>query len=334
MPIDLDALSALIADRALVIVIALILDAILGGVLARLSWLRSERWAGRITGLLDRRLNRERRSDQARTIRGVAAIVMIAGLAAAAGVAAERLLEWAGFLSVTAMIVLVAAGFGQRRLIGPLAKAALFIATGQIAEARRALAPIMGRDTGHLDQHGLARAGVEAAAERLAFGMVAPAAWFMLFGLPGLFVQRAVDAADHLIGYRTARHQAFGLATARLNDALTLIPSLIAALLAALAAAFVPRGMPLAAAAALYRGPWRSPLRAALWPEAAFAGALGLALGGPRQYGTDRHFAPWVNPGGRARAEAADLRRALYLFIVSNLLLAGLALLIGLAAES
>lgn len=237
--------------------------------------------------------------------------------------AAQGLAKWLN-LAGLATVMLLSLALGQRRLVAPLASASRFLSVGQVAEARRALAPIMGRDPGPLDQHGIARAGVEAAAERLAFGMVAPAAWFMLFGLLGLFVQRAVDAADHLIGYRTARHRAFGLATAWLNDALTLIPSLIAALLAALATAFVPRGMQLAAAASLYRDAWRSPISAALWSEAAFAGALGLALGGPRQYGTDRHFAPWVNPGGRARAEAADLRRALYLFFVSNLLLAGL----------
>jgi adenosylcobinamide-phosphate synthase len=333
MSIDFDALSVLIPERAGYIVIALAVDAVLGGLIAKLGWLRAESWARRITGELDRRLNRELRSERARMVRGALTITVIVGLAAGSGVGIAWLVAWLDIRSL-ANAILLALALGQRRLISPLARGALYLAIDQVEDARKSLQPLMGRSTSGLDQHGLARASVEAAAERLAFGVVAPVVWFMLLGLPGLFVQRAVDATDREIGYRTARHASFGLATARLNDALGLLPALLAAGLAAFAAAFVPHGTPLGAAAALYRDPWRTPGRAALWPEAAFAGALGLALGGPRQYGGDQHFSPWVNAGGRARAEAADMRRALYLFLVASLLLAGLILLVAIAVGS
>lgn len=333
MPIDLAALLALIPERAGTIVIALAIDAILGGLLARIGWIGPDRWVASITSGLDRRLNREHRSERARAIRGGIAILVIVVFALGAGLLVDRLaagLDIVGFVS----IVLLALALGQRRLLGPVTRASIFLSIGQAHEASAALAPVMGRDTRPLDPHGLARAAIEATAERQAFGVVAPVCWFIVFGLPGLFVQRAVDTADQLIGFRTMRHAAFGLVTARLNDGLGLVPALIAAILTIVAAVFVPRGKPLAAFAALVRDPWRAPGRAALWPEASYAGALGLALGGPRHYGTNETFAPWVNANGRARAEATDMRRALYLFMLSSLLLAGLAALIGMAAAS
>jgi len=330
MLFHLDGAAAFLPELAGGIAIALTLEAILGGLLGRLAWWgRAETWAARFAAGLDRRLNREQRSARARTIRGVIGAITLIGLAGATGFLVGALAERLD-LAELFNIILLALALGQRRLIGPVVRTMALLAFGDLAAARAALKELMGRETDDLDPHGLGRAAVEACAERLAFGVVAPVVWFALLGLPGLFVQRAVDAADGVIGFKTPRHAAFGLATARINDALNLLPAMLAALLAVIAAAVVPQGTPLTAAGRLWRDPRRGPWRAAIWPEAAFAGALGLTLGGPRRYDSATQFAPWINPGGRARVDVADIRRALYLFIVADLLLIGLTSLLGL----
>ncbi len=88
------------------------------------------------------------------------------------------------------------------------------------AEAREAVARIVGRDTATLDEAGVARAALETLGENLSDGVVAPAFWFALGGLPGLVAYKVVSTADSMIGHRTPRHEAFGWAAARADDAL------------------------------------------------------------------------------------------------------------------
>ena len=101
---------------------------------------------------------------------------------------------------------------------------------------------------------------------------VNPLPWYLLFGLPGLLVYKTINTMDSMIGYRTARHAAFGMVAARLDDVLNYVPARIAAVMIVLASAFVPRGRPLSALRVLARDGCKHRSPNAGWPEAAMAG--------------------------------------------------------------
>jgi len=162
-----------------------------------------------------------------------------------------------------------------------------------LADGRRTVARIVGRDTTALDRAGVARAAIESAAENLSDGVVAPALAFVVFGLPGLMIYKITNTADSMIGHRTPRHEQFGWAAARFDDLLNWVPARLTAALILLAhGRFDP-------APVLRDGPLhRSPN--AGWPEAAMAVVLNVALSGPRSYNGVMTAFPWVWPEGRA----------------------------------
>ena len=161
----------------------------------------------------------------------------------------------------------------------------------------------------------MARAAIESVAENLSDGVVAPLFWFVLLGLPGMLAYKAVNTLDSMIGHRTPRHDAFGRFAARLDD----VANWPAARLTGLALCLVGGG---------WRVMWRDAGKTvspnAGWPEAAMAGAIGVALAGPRRYGEATVEAPWLGDG-RREATAADIHAALRIYR-----LAGIAIAIGL----
>lgn len=167
-----------------------------------------------------------------------------------------------------------------------------------LPEGRKAVSMIVGRDTANMDEAAVSRAAIESAAENLSDGVIAPAFWFMVGGLPLMLVYKITNTADSMIGHRTPRHEQFGWASARFDDLLNLIPARLTALMIALAHGWTdPK--PILRDAPLHRSP------NAGWPEAAMAVVLDVALSGPRSYhGQMREF-PWVHPAGN-RAPGAD----------------------------
>jgi adenosylcobinamide-phosphate synthase len=181
-----------------------------------------------------------------------------------------------------------------------------------LPEGRAAVSHIVGRNPASLDAPGVARAAIESLAENFADGVVAPAFWCAVGGLPGLVLYKAINTADSMIGHRTPRHEAFGWAAARLDDVVNLPASRLAALLL-LAAAALHRADPAGAWRAIWRDARRHRSPNAGWPEAAMAGALGLRLAGPRVYGAVRVEDGWMGDG-RAEAGPADITRGLRLY--------------------
>ena len=183
-----------------------------------------------------------------------------------------------------------------------------------LAQGREAVAHIVGRDPDSLDEHGVARAAIESAAENFSDGVVAPIIWFAVLGLPGLFFCKAVNTLDSMIGHRDSRFEHFGKFAARLDDGVNAIPARIAGLLIVITAAigFGTRGGR-AWSAAIDDAEKHRSINAG-WPEAAMAGALGLALAGPRHYRDFIVDDAWMNESGRADATAEDIRRALSLY--------------------
>ena len=158
-----------------------------------------------------------------------------------------------------------------------------------------------------------ARAAIESLAENFSDGIGAPAVWCAFLGLPGAVAYKAVNTADSMIGHRSERYRQFGRFAARLDDLVNLPASRLSAVWFVLAAITMPGASPAARPRAVRRDARRHRSPNAGWPEAAMAGALGLRLGGPRQYAEHYVDDPWMGDG-RAAATADDIGRALGLY--------------------
>ena len=301
------------------LVAALILDALLGE--PDWIWRRVPHpavLAGRAVGWLDARLNRGR----AQRAKGAAAVAVLVAGAMGLGWLLGRL-PLAGVVEAVVAAILLA----QRSLVDHVRAVACALRRDGVAAGRRAVGRIVGRDTGGMDEARIARAALESAAENLSDGVVAPAVWFALGGLPAMLAYKVVNTADSMIGYRTPRHARFGWAAARLDDLLNWIPARLTAGLILVATATRPGG--LAAEAARHRSP------NAGWPEAAMARALDVALAGPRSYDGRMQDFPFVHPAGRRDPGAADIERGVAVLWRSWAVLLGAAsLAAGLAAVS
>jgi adenosylcobinamide-phosphate synthase len=289
-------------------------------------------WIGRLIGLLDRRLNNDSNSDTRRRIGGVLMVLIVAAATGSAAYLLQYFLSGLPY-GLFAVALVASSLVAQRSLYRHVADVATALETGGVEAGRVAVAHIVGRDAAALDAAGVARAAIESLAENFSDAIVAPVLWMVIAGLPGAAVYKAINTADSMVGHLTKRHAAFGWAAARLDDLVNLPASRLAALLLMLGAATGQRFD----AGAAWRATWqdashhRSPN--AGYPEAAMAGALGLALAGPRIYdGVEVDDA--VMGFGRRDADAGDIRHALSLFRRADaaliLLLALLtALLIG-----
>ena len=159
---------------------------------------------------------------------------------------------------------------------------------GDLSEARRRVAMIVGRDTERLDEAGVARAAVESIAENLVDGVTAPLFFAAVFGPVGAIVYKAINTLDSTFGYKNERYARFGWASARIDDVANYLPARLTAPFVALAALLL-RERPAGALRILMRDRRRHASPNAGYTEAAFAGALGIELGGPSFYfGHDR----------------------------------------------
>ncbi len=179
-----------------------------------------------------------------------------------------------------------------------------------LGDGRMMVGRIVSRDTKTMDQSAVARSAIESGAENLSDGVMAPAFWFLIGGLPGLLIYKIVNTADSMIGYKTERHKDFGWAAARLDDVLNWVPARLTALLIAATHAGLGQWQAIKTDAKLHRSP------NAGWPESAMARALDVAVAGPRSYDGVMQDFPFVNPQGRKLLEADDVDaccRALWL---------------------
>jgi adenosylcobinamide-phosphate synthase len=241
-----------------------------------------------------------------------------------------------GPLGLLPLALLGSSLLAQRSLHDHVARVAEGLEQGGLAKGRKAVAMIVGRNPESLDEAGVARAAIESLAENFSDGVVAPAFWLGLGGLPGIALYKAANTADSMIGHKSERHLAFGWAAARFDDLINLPASRLTALLLVAAAALDADADAGAAFWAVRRDAAHHRSPNAGWPEAAMAGALGLRLAGPRIYGQTRVEDGWMGDG-RAEANADDIWRALRLYrracgLMWGLTAAGTAAAISLAA--
>lgn len=301
---------------ASVLLVAIAIDAVIGDP----DWL----WRrlphpvvlmGKIIQLLDEALNRAQDTATVRRIKGIAALVVIIAIAGGIGFGVRLLSDFAP-LAIILELLVVAMLLAQRSLYEHVDRVRAAFAIGGLAAARKAVAMIVGRDPETLDEAGVCRAAIESTAENFSDGIVAPAFWYLVAGLPGLLIYKMVNTADSMIGHRNEKYEAFGWAAARLDDVLNLVPARLSAVFIVIAAA-LRGGSPSGAAHAAWRDAHRHRSPNAGWPEAAMAGGLGLALAGPRVYGEHVVDDPWINAAGKQAAQPNDIGSALDVMVVA-----------------
>jgi len=285
-------------------------------------------WMGRLIAMLDHSLNHDGASFASRRAAGIVALLIVVAVTAAIACGLERgLLRLP--LGILPVAVLASSLIAQRSLHDHVAQVAAALEQRSLAAGREAVSRIVGRDPDALDEAAVARAAIESLAENFSDGVVAPVFWLAVAGLAGGAAYKAINTADSMIGHRTARHQAFGWAAARLDDLVNLPASRLAALLIVAAAALTSRNSAADAWHAVTRDAARHRSPNAGYPEAAMAGALGLALAGPRVYG-GIVVDDALMGNGRRNATAADIRAALALYRRADALLIGLAAAVAL----
>lgn len=288
-----------------VMLVALAIDAFLGwpkAVFAAIG--HPVTWIGALITRLDQWLNLEGTNDTDRRNAGIMVAALVTVVAALAGTLVVWLLP-GGVVGFVLQALLCWPLLAARSLYTHVAAVLRPLTARDLLGARAAVAQIVGRDTTHLGEAGIARGALESLAENASDGVIAPLFWGAIFGLPGVAAYKAINTLDSMIGHKSPRYLAFGWASAKLDDLVNLVPARLTALLFA-AVAPLPRVALrcMIADARKHRSPNGG------WPEAALAASLGVRLSGPRAYGAEVADEPWIN-GGAADPGAADLERGL-----------------------
>lgn len=280
-------------------------------------------WIGSLIALLDKKWNREQGSFSNREAKGVLALVVFLGVTVSIALTLQNVLLVLP-LGLLLVAIVGASLPAQKSLEQHVEAVATALESEGLEGGRRAVSMIVGRDPDQLDEAAVCRAAIESLAENFSDGIVAPSFWLGLLGLPGGAGYKAINTADSMIGHRTPRHEAFGWASARVDDLVNLPASRLTACLFIVAAVLVKGASPQGALRAVARDAKHHRSPNAGWPESALAGALGFALAGPRSYGGQMIQARFMGEGGRRNLTAADIRQALKLARVADALLIGL----------
>ena len=278
-----------------ILLLAIILDAALG----EPDWLWSRiphpiEVVGNGITWFDEALNKE-------PLQKLKGFVVVAILVFAAGISGWVLstLPDYGIIEVIVVAVLLA----HKSLVQHVMNVAIALAK-ELPLGRREVAKIVGRSTEHMHPSDVARAAIESAAENFSDGVIAPALWYLVFGLPGIIIYKAINTADSMIGYKTEKHNDFGFEAAKLDDIVNWIPARLTSLMLCLTSKPLDHMDTVLDDAPLHRSP------NAGWPEAAMASVLGIALAGPRYYDGHKTDDPYVNAKARHQLDPDDIRRA------------------------
>lgn len=300
-------------NTALILAAAMVLDSLAGE--PQWLWSRLPHPAvlmGRLINWFDVRLN----SGPLRRTKGVAVVIALVLLGALLG-------EFLSLFGPVVEVVVLAILLAQKSLVQHVQAVADGLRLS-LAQGRRSVAMIVSRDTSQMSQAAVARSAIESAAENLSDGVIAPAFWFLIGGLPGLLIYKFINTADSMIGYRSPKYLAFGWAAARLDDLLNWVPARLTALLIAIPAGVLALWSDIRSDARLHRSP------NAGWPEAAMARAIDVALAGPRAYdGVMQEFA-WVNKASAQNIGPAAIDSALGRLWQTWALMLAVTLLLGL----
>lgn len=311
------------SDRLLLLLLALIANAALGGPLSfyRAMGVRSP------VAIFDTfiraaevKLNREQRSAAEKKFRGGLLVAILASAALASGQVLDVTLAQLHLPGLAVALALLTLSLPVRRVYDEAVYIARDIDAGKLEDARKTARLAVARNIGSMDAAALARTAIEHLAESYAQRIVPPALAYLLFGFPGLLVTCLATRLAMLWPLENPRCAEFGTWGRRLFQIITWVPLRMATLLLVLSAGFAPRGNPVAAFKTILKTWGAGPHAARNLPLSAMAGGLGLTLGGPYSMQMSYVDAPWIE-GGPIKSTPADIRRALYLYAVACMLL-------------
>jgi adenosylcobinamide-phosphate synthase len=251
----------------------------------------------------------------------------VLAVAAPAALLHRRTRTWP-LAETAAVAATVWAVTGARSLHHEAERALVALSGHDLRSAREILPSLCGRDPSTLDTMEITRAVVESVAENTSDAVVAPLLWGAAGGIPGLVAYRAVNTLDAMVGHRSARYLRFGWASARLDDVANWVPARVTAALTAACAPLVRDGKPAAVLRIVHRDGGRHPSPNAGRCEAAFAGALGIRLGGTNVYDGVAEKRPELGEG--RSPEPGDIRRSILLSRAVTVSATALAVLIAL----
>ncbi len=292
-----------------ILLLAIMLDAVLG----EPAWLWSRvphpvQLVGNCIGWLDKVLN----VAPLQKLKGFVVLGILVVTAGAIGWILSALPDY-GVIEVIAVAVFLA----HKSLVQHV----LNVATALIQSlpaGRAEVGKIVGRTTSQMQPNDVVRGAIESAAENFSDGVIAPALWYLVLGLPGILIYKVVNTADSMIGYKTEKYGAFGYASAKFDDIVNWVPARVTAGLICLTSNPLKSLNVVLGDAALHRSP------NAGWPEAAMAAVLGIALAGPRIYDGKKVNYPYVNASARHQLVPKDIHRAVKTL---NIVWAGFAVL-------
>ena len=276
------------------LILAILLDALLGE--PRWLWSRLPHPAVVIGNIISKLSNLMNHAPQQRT-KGV---LLVLTLAIGGGITG-LFITWLGPI---ADVVTVAILLAHKSLVEHVSNVAQSLRMSLLS-GQRSVAMIVGRDTADMNTEQVSRAAIESMAENFSDGFVAPVFWFLVAGLPGIIIYKAINTSDSMIGYKNRTFKDFGWATARVDDVLNWIPARLSALCIWAITGFPVKWRLIAQNAKLHRSP------NAGWPEAAMAYALEISLSGPRSYEGQMQKFPWVNPIGRKNIGPSEIDNAI-----------------------
>lgn len=252
-------------------------------------------------------------------IAGILAVVTVVGITAASVAFAVGIAYLQHPLAGMAMsVAMLYFAIAPRDLADHAMAVCRALEAGDIPLARMKVSMMVGRDTSSLDAEGIARAAVESVAENSSDGVTAPLFYGLLFGPVGAWAYKAANTLDSMFGYRNERYREFGWASARFDDLLNVLPSRLTVLAVAAAACILRLG-PIDVFRSVRKGARLHESPNAGYPESAFAGALGVTLGGLRSYGGRTKTVPEMGLRN-GPMDARSIRRSVRLMYVSEAL--------------
>lgn len=268
-------------------------------------------WMGVVISFFDKLFNRDNWSKERRRFGGLTMLVVLIIFTGGIAVFISFVLRSVTYgwiveaLLATSMLAQKSLHDFVRAVGDGLAKS--------LGKGREAVSHIVGRDPSELSESDVSKAAIESLAENTSDGVVAPLFWLIVLGLPGAVIYKAINTADSMVGYKSDKYLAFGWASAKLDDVVNLVPARLSGLLFALASFVFKMGNGQMAFRTMMRDAKHHVSPNAGWPEAAVAGALDLALGGPRSYGGRVVELPYMGDG-RREFQRGDINNALGLY--------------------
>ncbi|MEJ2408159.1 MAG: adenosylcobinamide-phosphate synthase CbiB [Novosphingobium sp.] len=264
----------------------------------------------RIIATCETRWNRPIHAACRRRRSGVATMALLILVSGGTAFAVEHMIRaLAGPWAWIPLAFMAWPALAQRSLYDHYIPVAKALGSNDLPAARKAVGMIVGRDTAALDRPGVARAAIESLAESFCDGVIAPLFWLLVLGLPGIWLYKAVNTADSLIGHPEEPLRDYGWAAARIDDAANFIPARLSGILICLAGMGSGRN----GWRILWRDHGRHASPNAGWPEAAMAGTLGIRLAGPVRYDGILSEKPWIGDGRKVDFCAVEQARKIYL---------------------